>query len=167
VIPAKVWRPRGGDPLNPNGWDCADCASIFRAKWGCLCEILAPGMKSILYVRTEVPDNHINDVRAMYHEDTLKPRSAQSLYDKVPEAYPSLIGIVKEVDGKPGIGKVESVEIWNNIPMFNWFQIFNLFGVEMPEAPPSKRGAKKARQAEKKQRWDEQAAKSAASGSSP
>jgi len=77
VLPAKVWRPKSGDPLDPKGWDCIDCYAGYRAGWGCLCEILAPGMKRILYARTEVPDKHVNDVRAMYHEDTLKPSSAQ------------------------------------------------------------------------------------------
>ena len=164
VLPAKVWRPKSGDPLDPHGWACTGCFSGYKAGWGCLCEILAPGMKHILYVRTEVPDKHIHDVRAMYHEDTLKPSSAQELYDNVPAAYPSLSALVREVPGEPGVGKVESTDIWNKIPMFNWFQIFNHFGVEMPAAPPSKRAQAKAKREANAAWWAVEQAKLAGVG---
>ena len=48
--------------------------------------------------------------------------------------------------------------------MYNWFQIFNLFGVEMPAAPPSKRAQAKAKREANAAWWAAEQAKLAGVG---
>ena len=144
----KVWRPKSGDWLNPHGWACADCNASYKSAWGCLCEIKAPGVPDLLYVRSEVPTQHINDARAMFYEDTLKPCSPQELYENVPQAYPSHTGIIAPVLGKPGVFRIDALDTWESIPLWNWHKIFTLVGVTLPPTPLTKKEAAAQRNAQ-------------------
>jgi hypothetical protein len=78
-------------------------------------------------------------------------------------AYPSKTAIVSEVS--PGVAKLVSYEVWQSIPEWNWNNIFNLFGVDMPPAPPSKAAQKRARQAANAEWWAKQSQTGASSSS--
>ena len=160
ILASKAWKPKSGDPLNPHGRACAQCTSDYRSKFGCLCEVLAPGETEILYVRTEVPSEHVQDVRAMYHEEKLAPKSPEELYNQVPVAYPSKTPLIEEVS--PGVARFVSYEVRAAIPEWNWNNIINLFGVDIPAAPPSKRSQQKAKKAANQAWWAEQEAKTQA-----
>ena len=147
--------------LNPNGWACASCEATYKATWGCLCEIKAPGIADLLYVRSEVPTN---DARAMFYEDKLQPCTPQELYENVPQAFPSHTGIIEPVLGKPGVYRIDALDTWECIPLWNWHKIFTLVGVTLPPTPLTTKQAAAQRNAQ----WaeDEKARLAAASASS-
>ena len=163
VLANKTWKPKSGDWLRPDGWSCM-CEATYKASWGCLCEIKAPGVDNLLYVRSEVPTQHIHDARAMMYEDTLAPCSPQELYDNVPLAFPSKSSVITPVTGHEGVFQIESLDTWSLIPEWNWHKIFTLIGVELPPTPLTKKQAKALRN----EQWatEEAAKRSAASGSS-
>ena len=129
-----------------------------------MCEIKAPGVADLLYVRSEVPTQHIHDARAMMYEDTLKLCSPQALYDNVPLAFPSASTIIMPVKGHEGVFQIDSLDTWSMIPEWNWHKIFTLIGVELAPTPLTKKQAKALRN----EQWatEEAAKRSAASGSS-
>ena len=107
-----------------------------------------------------VPDDNINDTRAMMHEKLLKPLSPEQLYNAVPVCKPSLTSLI--VEKKDGFGQVienqwtfSSLADYKALPEFDWYQVFNMAGYELPPKPFSKK-EKKAANA----KWaDEEAAK--------
>ena len=144
VLPNKTWEPKSGSWLNPKGYYCI-CESSYKSTWGCVAEIRAPGIDGIFYARTPIPDEHIMDVRAMYHEDTLKPTSPQDLYDRVPTAAPTATALLLPIAGHTGSFQIESQAAFDAMPNFEWHQIFNMHGCEMPPKPPTKKEAKRLR----------------------
>ena len=169
VVQAKVWRPKSADPLNPGGWACTECNTGFRTAFGVIIEIVSPDIDGVLYCVADVPDAHINDCRALMLEDKLKPCSAEALYNAVPACKPSHTSIMRQVidkaTGAPkeGVFKVVSVEAYDALPKWDWWQIFNFHGVELPKAAPTKKEAKALRV----KAWaDQVAAQQAASASS-
>ena len=89
-----------------------------------------------MYVRTDAPRPHVQDLRATFHEDTLKLTCPEHVYNMVIVAFPSRTSTVKEVS--PGAGRVEILAVWNSISEWNWNSMFNIFGVEMRTPPPAK-----------------------------
>ena len=100
ILPSKVWQPKSGDWMHPQGCSCTCCESNFNCSWGVIIEPMSPILKQLLYVKAEVPDEHINDARAMFHEQQFDPVSPEDLYAKVPMAYPSATSRVHPVPGK-------------------------------------------------------------------
>jgi hypothetical protein len=96
---SKEWKIKSGNPLCPQGWTCP-CGTNYRTKYGVIVEIVAPGVDGILYCRAPVPDEHVNEMRAIMHELKLKPTSPMALYRAVPVCKPSntILIIKKERD---------------------------------------------------------------------
>jgi len=162
ILPAKVWQPKSGDWLYPKGWSCTCCYSNYMSTWGVIIEIMSPVLNQLLYVKGEVPDEHINDARAMFHEQQFDPVSPEDLYAKVPMAYPSVTSLVHPVPEKEGAFKFVDFATFQKLPNWEWYQIFNLFGATLPPKPPTKKEAKALRWAA----WEaEQAQKTGARSS--
>ena len=163
ILPSKVWQPKSGDWLYPKGWSCIACTSGYCHNWGVIIEIKSPVLEEILYVKSEVPDEHINDARAMFHEQEIAPVSPQDLYDKVPKAYPSLTELVQPMPGVDEAFEFCDIETFRKLPDWGWYPIFHFVGATLPAKPPTKKEAKAARWAA----WEsEQAAKRAGPSSS-
>jgi hypothetical protein len=96
---SKEWKIKSGNPICPQGWTCP-CGTNYRTKYGVIVEIVAPGVDGILYCRAPVPDEHVNEMRAIMHELKLKPTSPMALYRAVPVCKPSntILIIKKERD---------------------------------------------------------------------
>jgi hypothetical protein len=144
---SKDWQTNTGNPLMPKGWRCV-CGTNYRTKYGVIVEIVAPGIDGILYCRAPVPDEHINDMRAIMHELEIKPTSPKGLYDAVPVCKPSSTRLIiqkeKDVWGKPCDNQwtFSSLGDYNDLPEFEWDQVFNLSGYKLPPAPLTKRQKK-------------------------
>ena len=121
------------DPLSwQQGWKCACQAGYMPGLCGCIVEMRLPGVPGVCYARAEVPDGHINDVRAIFHEETIKPLSDLDLYQKVPRIAPATTQVVKESNDYPGWWYVDH-EDFDQLLELNWYVIFALFGLEIKE----------------------------------
>ncbi|MFM7986986.1 MAG: hypothetical protein ACKPKO_47500, partial [Candidatus Fonsibacter sp.] len=90
-------------------------------------------------------DEHINDARAMFHEQQIDPVSPEDLYEKVPLAYPSVTSLGQPVPGKHDAFKFVDMPTFRKLPDWEWYPIFNFFGATLPPRPPTKKEAKAAR----------------------
>jgi hypothetical protein len=149
---SKEWKTKSGDPLWPKGWTCP-CGTTYRTKYGVIVEIVAPGIDGILYCRAPVPDEHVNDMRAMMHEDVLKPATPLALYGAVPECKPSSTSMIVKKERDMYGNKCDnqwtfsSKKDYEKLPKFDWYQVFNLAGKVLPPHPLTKKQKKeKARQ---------------------
>ena len=145
---SKAWKTKSGDPLWPNGWECP-CGTTYRTKYGVVIELVTDRINGILYCKAPVPDDHINDMRAMMHEKLLKPLSPEQLYNAVPVCKPSLTSLI--VQKKDGFGQVienewtfSSLSDYQSLPQFDWYQVFNMAGYELPQKPLSNKERKVA-----------------------
>jgi hypothetical protein len=128
----------------PQGRQCP-CGTNYRTRFGVIVEIVAPGVDGILYCRAPVPDDHINDMRAIMHELKIKPASPMALYNAVPVCKPSSTSLIIKKDrdmfGKPCDNQwtIRSKKDYHDLPEFEWCQVFNLSGYELPPKPLTKR----------------------------
>ena len=142
---SKGWVRKMEDPLAwGQGWSCA-CGSGYKHASGTLIEMLIPGVGRC-YCLAPVPDPHVEDARAMFYEQTLKPMTPEELYEKVPAVKPTVGDIVSASTAYPGWYKLDEAAA-AQLPTFDWFRLFAIFGLELPPAPPTKREAKAARMA--------------------
>jgi hypothetical protein len=142
---------QSGDLLSPIGSVCP-CGTKYRTKYGVVVEIVVPNKDAFLYCKVPVPDDHINEMRAMMHENQLKPVSAQALHDAVLVCKHTTTSLV--VEKKDSFGQVipnqrtfSSHADFKALPDLDWYQIFNMAGYVLPPKPPTKREAKAARNA--------------------
>jgi hypothetical protein len=144
---SKDWKTKSGDPLWPKGWMCP-CGTTYRTKYGVIVEIVAPGVDGILYCRAPVPDEHVNDMRAMMHEQKLKPTTPEALYQAVPVCKLSLTSLIVErkTDCHGNLcdnqWTFRSKKDYQDLPEFDWRQVFNLSGYELPPRHPAKKQKK-------------------------
>ena len=90
------------------------------------------GVPGICYARSAVPDEHIMDIRAMFHEQTIKPATAEELYMKVPKIAPSTTQVVKKSNTYNGWWYVEH-KTFDDLVELDWYTIFSLYGIEIEE----------------------------------
>jgi hypothetical protein len=136
------------DLLFPIGSVCP-CGTKYRAKYGVVVEIVAPGIDGILYFKAPVPDDHIIEMHAMMHEKQLKSVSTQAFYDAVLVCKPTITSLL--VEKKDSFGQVipnqwtfSSHADYKALPNLDWNQIFNMAGYVLPPKPPTKTEAKAA-----------------------
>ena len=115
--------------------------------FGVICEIRSPGVDGILYCRGEVPDEHVNDCRAIMYEGdaSLDTSSPEALYKSVPAIAPTHTEIVLPVNIAKGVYQLASEAVYTALPEWDWYQIFNMCGATLPPKPPSKRELKAMR----------------------
>jgi hypothetical protein len=144
---SKDWQTNTGNPLMPQGWLCV-CGTKYRTRFGVIVEIVAPGVDGIVYCRAPVPDDHINDMRAIMHEHKIKPASPMALHDAVPVCKPSSTRLIikKERDmyGKPCDNQwtFRSKKDYEGLPVLEWIEVFDLSGYELPPRHPTRRERK-------------------------
>jgi hypothetical protein len=154
ILPSKVWDTLHEDPMHPGQrWKCC-CGTRFKWKYGTLCEYKLKDNPTLFYMKAEVPDKHVMDSRSVFHEENLKPRSPQELYDMLPIVAPSAKGgVLTCVDPANQIWHIEPA-LFASLPTFEWYQIFNFLGETLPvfekEKDKKKRLSWEAWEAEKK-----------------
>ena len=126
------------------GWKRA-CDANYKTNCGCLIEMKIPGLPSICYARSTVLDQRIFlDTRAMFHEEAIKPATAEELYMKVQKIVPSTTEVVKPSNKFEGWWRVDH-DTFDALPELDWYVIFSLYGIEIEEHLAKKQ--KKARNA--------------------
>jgi hypothetical protein len=119
--------------LQPKCYMC-HCGTTYRTKYGVIVEIVTRGVDGILYCRAPVPDEHVNDMRAMLHEPNLKPTTPEALYQAVPVCKLSLKSLIVErkTDWHGNLCDNQwtfiSKKDYQDLPQLDWCQVFNLFG---------------------------------------
>jgi hypothetical protein len=141
---SKDWQTKSDDPLRPKGYMCP-CGTTYKTKYGIIVEIVTPGVDGILYCRAPVPDEHINDMRAMLHESKLKPMTPEALYQAVPACKPSITSLIVErkTDCHGNLcgnrRTFRSKKDYQDLPEFDWYEVFHISGYELPPRPPTKK----------------------------
>jgi hypothetical protein len=123
-------------------WYCVCCGIRFKIKFGMLVEIhiTSPAHASI-FMLAEISNRHVDEVRAMYLEHTLKPTDHKDLWQKIPDFKPMAPGDImrpcKESefyihDGfdKALIYKLINPAGLNGLPKWSWDSIFTF--VDLP-----------------------------------
>jgi len=119
------------DAWTSGGWKCV-CNAGYQTNSGCLVEMKIPGVPGMCYARSAVPDQHIMDIRAMFHEKTIKPATAEELYMKVPRIAPSTTEVVKKSMTYKGWWYVDH-KTFDELVELDWYTVFSLFGIEIEE----------------------------------
>ena len=134
VMPSKTWRTFHEDPLaSKQRWYCVCCGAKYLTKFGMLIEIEIRGV--FYYVKAEIPPDNLEDLRAMWLEQTLKPSRPEDLYEMLKLVTPHASGILKPIEPSdvfvgyqtkydPNAYKITS-SAYNSLPNFDWQQIMN------------------------------------------
>jgi len=132
VLPSKDWATKFADPTAPNQrWYC-HCGASYKASWGQLVEISlvnSSNQLEKLYMSADVPTWDVEDVRSMYHEVEMAPTPPTALYDNLKKVESTLTSIVVLRDGHK---RIVDLATWNEMPKFQWTDIFALFLVRAP-----------------------------------
>ena len=140
VTPSKEWDRKNSDPLAKGQVYYCSCHARYNHKWGQIVELTRTdkhGKLERMYMRACVPHWDAEDVRAMYYEEELKPRSPQELYQAMKSVMPVLSDVIVKDDA--GHVKIVDEQTFLDMPEFGWSEIFNMVGLE---APPVKTGKK-------------------------
>jgi hypothetical protein len=142
LITSKKWDTLYEDPLAPGQrWWCS-CGTRFKCRYGVICEIETRGIEGTQYARAWPPNEHVEDGRALFYQDTIKPSSPEDLYEQVPVVGPQcsagMITIHDEAKGEYVIDRAFDA----SLPVWEWAHMFFLCGVVLPEEI-SKKEAKK------------------------
>ena len=133
VIASKDWGLKHSDPLaSGQAYDCS-CEAHSKHSWGQVVELTRTnknGQLERMYMRASVPHWDAEDIRAMYYEEELKPRSPQELYQAMKRVMPALTDVI--VKGNEGHAKIVNHQTWLDMPEFGWSEIFNMVGLEAP-----------------------------------
>jgi hypothetical protein len=147
LITSKKWDTLYEDPLAPGQrWWCS-CGTRFKCKYGVICEIETRGIEGTQYARAWPPNEHVEDGRALFYQDTIKPSSPEDLYERVPVVGPQcsagMITIHDEAKGEYVIDRAFDA----SLPLWEWVHMFFLCGVQLPEEISKKEAKKRANEA--------------------
>ena len=112
-------------------WMCT-CGTRYRAKFGVISEVKVRGVNGTIYMKVEVPDEHVEDSRAIFYEKKFRARTTQDLYNMVPVCTPTLGDVIFEKRAENGVYGI-SAEDDAKLPTFEWYQIFNMCGATLPQ----------------------------------
>ena len=144
VTPSMDWDTRGASKIDASKWYC-HCGARFRVGWGQLVVIgratdgqdgKAPHME-YMYMRAEVPGEIFEDIRGMKLEDDHKEvQRGEELLAKIQRVVPVETELViKSADGTMRVCDRGTLKA---LPHFDWYQIFNMVGVQAPAKKPKK-----------------------------
>ena len=93
------------------------------------------GEMEVYYMRADVPTWDVEDVRAMFLEDTLgdKCDCAMDLFNKVQTVRPALSALVVPDPKLKGVVMVRNKAAYDDLPLFSWWEIFTFNGVTPPK----------------------------------
>ena len=137
IMPAKHWLRRFEDVgSSKQRWYCVCCGTRFKTKYGMLVEIhITTPKPTSIFMRSEISNQDVDDVRAMHLERTLKPTDHQDLWQKIPDFKPMAPGDImrpckeSEFHKREGFDK-SLIHKFNNpaglkdVPKWDWDRIF-------------------------------------------
>jgi hypothetical protein len=136
---SKVWRTlHESATATGQRWYCTACNARYKAGWGQLVEIsvvMRDGSKQSSFGRAPVPDFDIEDVRAQAY-DLPGVNDVETVFNMAKQAHPTTGSIVRAATGADmwsnpaastfGVYKVLSVELLDQLPEWDWYQMFNM-----------------------------------------
>ena len=137
VIPSKKWSTKHDDPLAAKQrWYCICCGAMYKTRFGMVVEIQIRG--NFYYVRAPIPPDNLEDTRALYLEQTLKPSSPEDLLDKLKDVVPHPSEILRRITQNDVWGNQKtrfdpdafklSANAYKKFQEFDWQQIMNFGG---------------------------------------
>ncbi len=136
VLASKRWNRLHADELAAGQRYYCDCGKKHQAGWGQLVEIKRMNERGVLemfHMRAEVPPWDVEDVRAMYIEDTIKADNAHDLFNKIRTVEPTTCELVVPDPTLPGVVMLRSQAAYEALPWWSWWEIFTMVGVEPPK----------------------------------
>ena len=149
---SKVWlrkNPSGATAVKNQRWYCPSCSGRYRHAYGMMVQvIIAAGTKAQTdwCMLADCADKDIDDLKAMFHESTLQPKTPEELFKLIPDRLPSLSSgtlrparldecqYAKDWAGEEGRGadrplnygiyKVTNLPELKKLAKFDWNQIF-------------------------------------------
>ena len=134
VIPSKKWSTKHADPLaSKQTWYCICCGAGYKTKFGMIIEIEIRNI--FYYVRAQIPPDNLEDTRALYLEETLKPSSPEDLLSKLSNVTPYKSEILRPITKSdvwgssktkydPDAFKIDATA-FKKLQEFDWQQIMN------------------------------------------
>ena len=137
VMPAKQWSKRYTDiAATHQRWYCVICDTRYWTKYGMLVEVHANGVSTFMLAETSNQD--VEDVRAMYMEQELKPKNHVDLWELIPDFVPiDPRDVLRPLEANEPIhprasgscdpvtiSKFINAEGLKNLPRWTWDQIF-------------------------------------------
>lgn len=145
LMASKAWARKNKQVgMKGEKWYCVCCGVKYAIKFGMAVEVRDEDVSTFL--RAEVTDTIIEDVRAMSLEETLKPSDHIDLWNQLEKVMPldraSLFrdcNVTELTEGartpeteaacREGlVMKVLDPETWHSLPMIKWASIFVAFG---------------------------------------
>jgi hypothetical protein len=128
ITESKKWDTLHDDPLKKGQRYYCSCSAKFNANWGQIVETSSLNLATMVveksYMKSDVPSWDAEDIRAMELEESIAPRGARELYDKVKEIKVALCAfIVKDPEGHH---RLDGKEIYDSLPEFKWKQLYNM-----------------------------------------
>ena len=139
VMPSKQWKRKFEEVgATKQKWYCVCCTTRFRTAYGMLVEVRAKGIST--FMLAEVTDKDVEDIRAMYLEQKLRPKDHMDLWRMIPDFKPidpkDILRPVRPQEiAKQAIGegfdistvsKFVDVQGLKELPKWDWDQIFTL-----------------------------------------
>jgi hypothetical protein len=146
LTPNKDWKMMHADPLaEKQRWYCLTCGCRYKTTFGVVCELKLANAPKPVYCFAEFPEQAMLDAKFSMVEEGFANRGiqpAQELFDAIPKLKPLNDSQIL-VANLPGRFKFVGVKI-EDLPVLEWFQLFNLCGVPLPVKPKKnrKRGSK-------------------------
>ena len=139
IMPAKHWKRRFDDiGSSKQRWYCVCCGKKYKTKYGMLVEIhITSPTPASTFLRSEITNKDVDDVRAMYLEHSLKPKDHKDLWRQIPDFTPMQPGdimrpcredefVSHEGFDKSLISKFIKPSDMNDLPVWTWDSIFGL-----------------------------------------
>jgi hypothetical protein len=142
----KDWDMLHVDPLaDKQRWYCPACGTRYKTTFGVVCELKLANTPKPVFCYASFPEQSWIDAKFSAVEESFANKgiqTAQELFDAIPKLMP-LKGSQALRETFPGAFKFVGVEI-EDLPVLDWFQLFNICGVPLPVKKP--KGKKRGKQ---------------------
>ena len=137
ITVSRQWATKFVDPLaSGQKWYCF-CGTKYAPRFGVFLELATP--QGVYHCKATIPHDLLWDIQALHCESQISAASASELYSKVPSVPPSTGEVVVPVDPSKGQFRLASEAVYQQLPTFEWEDIFTFVGHKMPEKPPKRR----------------------------
>jgi hypothetical protein len=124
ITSSKSWTRRHKDPLaTKQRWKCVVCGARYRVAFGTLIEVSRKGIT--YFMRASIPDNDVQDVRALFHEKRFNPKAAEELFNILPVLHPSTGFALQPIVGHADSFNLSAAQ-YDELPAFNWSDLLAL-----------------------------------------
>ena len=142
LILSKTWARKHNDPMASRQVYYCHQGHKYATKYGQLVQLVIAGRS--FFMRAEVPDWDIEDIRAINQEEENgwdASTSAEQIFAVAKVASPlecDQSGLLVPIAAHDGHFKITNLEVFKSMPMFPWAQIYTFSGMKVPEKKAKK-----------------------------